>query len=217
VDRRREGVADAVTLLPPGYPAELEREIVDADGYRYHLRPIRPDDVERLQAFHATLSTRSTYLRFFRVHPELSTDELVRFTRVDYRDRLALVAEHDGVLLAVGRYDRTPGTTEAEVAFVVTDAYQHHGIGTLLLDELARAARDRGITGFVAETLAENRGMIEVFSGSDFPVRTVREYDTVTLRFPIESNDAYRELLAAREARRVAPDPSGPPPEGDRC
>ena len=206
---------EAMSVLPPGYPADLERDIVDDRGFAYRLRPIRPDDAERLPAFHATLSVRSTYLRYFRVHPELSADELDRFTHVDYRDRLALVAERDGVLLAVGRYDRTQATGEAEVAFVVADAYQHHGIGTLLLDELARAARDRGITMFVAETLAENRGMIDVFSGSGFPVRSDREYDTVTLRFPIEATEAHRRLLAAREARRTGPDPTAPTPDGD--
>ena len=202
-------------MLPPGYPAELERDIVDDRGFAYHLRPIRPDDAGRLPAFHATLSVRSTYLRYFRVHPELSADELDRFTHVDYRDRLALVAERDGILLAVARYDRTPGSTEAEVAFVVADAYQHHGIGTLLLDELAKAARDRGITMFVAETLAENRGMIEVFSGSGFPVRSDREFDTVTVRFPIEATDTHRRLLAAREARRAGPVGAPPPPDGE--
>jgi len=207
-----------MSVLPPGYPHELERDVVDDRGFAYRLRPIRPDDAERLIAFHASLSTRSTYLRYFRVHPELSADELERFTHVDYRDRLALVVERDGVLLAVGRFDRPQGTAEAEVAFVVADEYQHHGIGMLLLDELAAAARARGVTSFVAETLAENRGMIQVFSGSGFTVRSERDFDTVSLRFPIEATGEYRRRLAAREARRAGPvAPSAPPEEDGTC
>jgi RimJ/RimL family protein N-acetyltransferase len=189
-------------LAPPGYPADLERDVVSPTGERYHLRPIRPDDAERLVAFHVRLSTRSTYLRFFRVHPVLSDDEVERFTCVDYRDRLALVVLRDDVLVAVGRFDRTPDTSEAEVAFVVADAHQHHGLARLLLDELARAAWERGITVFVAETLAENRPMIEVFLASGFRVTTSREYDTVSLRFGIEPDEAYRAVLAKREAAR---------------
>ena len=45
-----------------------------------------------------------------------------------------------------GRYDRLPGTSEAEVAFVVADEHQGRGLGTLLLEHLAAAARERGIT-----------------------------------------------------------------------
>jgi GNAT superfamily N-acetyltransferase len=193
--------------VPEGYPVGLEREVVHADGTRYHVRPIRPDDADRLAAFHATLSTRSTYLRFFRVHPVLTPGELEQFTHVDYRDRLALVAEDADRLLAVGRYDRLPGDGEAEIAFVVSDEYQHHGIGALLLDELARAGWDRGITIFVAETLAENRPMIDVFSSSGFPVTSTREYDTVILRFPVEPTPTYRKALARREATRGAAAP----------
>ena len=97
-------------------------------------------------------------------------EEVERFTRVDYVNRLALVAEDNSGLVAVARYDRTPGTAEAEVAFVVADQYQHHGIGTLLLERLAAAAWQRGITAFVATTLAENREMLQVFADSVFQV-----------------------------------------------
>ena len=74
------------------------------------------------------------------------------------------------------------GATEAEVAFVVADEYQHHGIGSLLLDELARAAWQRGVEVFRAETLAENSAMLDVFRHAGFPVTSGIEYGTVTLR-----------------------------------
>jgi GNAT superfamily N-acetyltransferase len=191
-----------VTALEPAYPRDLERDVVSDAGTRYHVRPIRPDDAPRLVDFHHHLSSRSIYLRFFSFHPELSAAEVERFTCVDYVDRLALVAEVDDRLLGVGRFDRKPGETEAEVAFVVADEYQHHGIGTLLLDELVRAARERGISTFRAETLCENRTMLDVFHHAGFPVTSSIEYGTVTLRFPIEENDEYRTALASREAAR---------------
>ncbi len=157
-----------------------------SDGTWCLLRPIRPDDAERLIEFHQHLSQRSTYLRFFTVHPTLSAKEVKRFTTVDYEDRLALVVERDGQLIAVGRFDRIVGTPEAEVAFVVADDYQHHGLGSLLLDELARAARARGIRTFVAETLCENKPMLDVFHHSGFDVSSKIDCGTVWLRFGIE-------------------------------
>ncbi len=183
---------------PPGYPRELERDVV-TEGLRYHVRPIRPDDGPRLVEFHARLSPRSVYLRFFSVHPVLSAAEVKRFTEVDYQERLALVATVGDQLIAVARYDRSPGASEAEVAFVVDDEYQHHGVGSDLLDELADAALARGVTSFRAETLAENRAMLDVFHHAGFPVTSSIEYGTVTLRFPIAPTAAS---IAARTARR---------------
>jgi GNAT superfamily N-acetyltransferase len=196
-----------ISVAEASYPSELEHEIV-SDNLHYHVRPIRPDDGPRLVAFHHHLLPHSVYLRFFSFHPELSSHEVEHFTRVDYVNRLALVAESEDRLIAVGRYDSAPGDNEAEVAFVVSDEFQHHGIGAFLLDELAGAARDRGITSFRAETLCENRAMLDVFHHSGFPVTSSVEYGTVTLRFPIEPTDDYRAALDNRETSRRARDGS---------
>jgi GNAT superfamily N-acetyltransferase len=192
----------SVLTHPPNYPRDLCAQVVLSDGICCSLRPIRPDDAERLVQFHHHLSQRSTYFRFFTVHPALSAEEVKRFTIVDYDDRLALVVERDGQLIAVGRFDRIVGTPEAEVAFVVSDDYQHHGLGSLLLDELARAARARGVTAFVAETLCENKPMLDVFHHSGFDLSTKIEYGTVSLRFGIEVTARYRDALAARDESR---------------
>ncbi len=191
--------------VPAGYPDDLERDVAGAGGLCYHVRPIRPDDAPRLVAFHEQLSPHSVYLRFFTFHPTLSQGEVERFTTVDYVNRLALVATAGDRLIAVGRFDRVPGETEAEVAFVVADEYQHHGIGSLLLDELARAAWQRGVEIFKADTLAENAAMLDVFRHAGFPVTSGVEYGTVTLRFPIEPTDRYRSALATREETRRLP------------
>ena len=169
----------------PAYPAALECDVETAKGAQLHVRPIRTTDGAGLARFHRGLSDRSVYRRFFFVHPALSDVEVEHFTHVDYADRLALVAEDHGNIVAVGRYERTPGSAEAEVAFVVTDSHQQLGIGTVLLAHLVRAARARGITTFTAETLAENRAMLAVFEHSGYPVTTSTEFDTVSVRFPI--------------------------------
>ncbi len=180
------------------YPLELVRDVETRDGRIVHLRPIRPEDDERLTEFHERLSVRSVYRRFFFVHPRLSAAETQHFTHVDYVNRLALVVEDDGRLVAVGRYDRSPGTADAEVAFVVADEFQHHGLGTILLEHLAEAALRNGITAFEAQTLAENRDMLAVFMNSGFHVTSSRDFGTVSLRFSIEPDDAYRSASACR-------------------
>ena len=156
-------------------------------------------------AFHGGLSPHSVYLRYFSFHPVLSDAEVARFTNVDYFDRLALVVTFEGTLVAVGRFDREPGTTEAEVAFVVADGQQHHGLGSLLLDELARAGRQRGVTAFRAETLAENRAMLDVFHHAGYPLTSHVECGTVSLRFAIALTEEASRALDTREATRRFP------------
>ena len=185
-------------MTADGYPTGLESVERLRGGTAVRFRPIHPGDGEGLVAFHDGLSPRSVYRRFFFVHPHLTASEVERFTRVDYVDRLAFAVLDGERIVAVGRYERIPGTTEAEVAFVVTDDHQHLGIGTLLLDHLADAARPHGIDRFTAQTLSDNRDMLGVFLASGFPVGTSSDAGTVTLRFPIAVTDGYRTARASR-------------------
>ncbi len=158
------------------------------------VRTITPDDAPRLIDFHQHLSTRSIYRRFFFVHPVLSPTEVERFTCVDRIDRLALIAEDGNRLIAVGRYDRNRDGTDAEVAFVVADDCQHHGIAMTLLHALAHAAREHGITTFVAYVLSENHEMLGVFRRSGFPLSREVEDGMITVRLQLTEWDPPVEL-----------------------
>ena len=161
-------MSKVVTTLPiEGFDALL------ADGRVVQVRPIDPTDAARLVHFHESLSPETTRLRFFTPHPYLSEAEVARFTTVDHHDREALVALADDELIGVARYDREAGSQDAEVAFVVADAWQGSGVASLLLEHLAARARAEGLTSFVADTLPENRRMQRVFIDSGLaPVRT---------------------------------------------
>lgn len=152
------------------YPAELESDQRILDGTVVRVRPVRPSDGPGLVRFHEGLSGASQYRRFFTAHPHLAEREVLHFTTVDYQDRLALVAVVGDRLIGVARYDRLPDEDSAEVAFVVADDWQHHGVGTMLLARLAAAARPRGVRRFVADTLVDNLPMIAVFEESGFTV-----------------------------------------------
>src|SRR4029453_6180709 len=112
---------------------------------------------------HARLSPETIRFRFFAPHPRLSPAEVERFTRVDHVDRVALVAVLGDDMLAGGRYDRIPGTDLAEVAFVVDDAHQGRGLGSVLLEHLAAIAAERGVRRFEADVLTDNVRMVRVF------------------------------------------------------
>src|SRR5687768_15754787 len=113
---------------------------------------MRATDGDRLVRFHHTLSSDTTYLRFFSPHTELSAKEVELFTHVDHIGREAIVITSDGEIVAVGRFDRLEDRTRAEVAFAVSDAWQGKGVGRLLFERLEGRAHLIGVTHFVAET-----------------------------------------------------------------
>jgi acyl-CoA synthetase (NDP forming)/RimJ/RimL family protein N-acetyltransferase len=185
---------------PPAstYPAHWEADVVLRDGGTAHLRPITPDDADALQRFHLAQSPRSIYLRFFAPMPRLSDRDLERFTHVDHRDRVALVATVGDEIIGVGRYDRVDGR-RAEVAFNISDAHQGRGLGSVLLEHLAAAAREHGIHRFVAEVLPQNRKMVGVFQEAGYEVTHHFDDGVISLAFDIDPTTRSLEVMAARE------------------
>lgn len=147
-----------------------------ADGAPAQIRPIRPDDARRLQAFHARLSSDTIYLRWLSAHPALSDAEAETLANVDYVRRMAFVAvrptPQGETVIGVARYNTLrpdhPGVAEAAV--VVEDAYQHQGLGTQLMRRLLAYAQARGVRTLVAEVNAENARMLRFIRRSGLPV-----------------------------------------------
>ncbi|MDQ6650677.1 MAG: GNAT family N-acetyltransferase [Actinomycetota bacterium] len=193
---------------PQGYPAHWEFDAVLSDGGTVHIRPIVPDDAALLTEFHSRLSEQTIYYRFFGSYATIPQRDLTRFTSVDYSDRNALVAVLGGQIIGVTRYDRLEDPLEAEVAFVVEDAHQGRGLGSVLLEHLAATAWERGVRRFVAEVLPINRRMIRVFHDAGFSTTSEYDQDVVHLSFPIEPTAASLSVLRSREhqaeARSVA-------------
>ncbi|MCA1655916.1 MAG: GNAT family N-acetyltransferase, partial [Pseudonocardiaceae bacterium] len=184
---------------PYDYPKGWEADVVLSDGGTVHLRPIVPSDAEALTAFHGRMSERTRYLRYFGAYPQIPPRDLARFTTVDHRDRVAFVALLGDDIVAVARYERIDDGPTAEVAFVVEDRHQSRGLGPILLEHLAAAARERGIGRFVAEVLAENAAMLGVFRAAGYQVTREMEESVYHLEFAIDPTDESVAVARARE------------------
>jgi acetyl coenzyme A synthetase (ADP forming)-like protein len=183
-------------------PSHWESDLVLSDGSSVHVRPIQPSDAAALEAFHAELSRETIRRRFFGFKAELSAAEVERFTTVDHDARVAFVAEVGDSLIAVARYDRLAhAPADAEVAFVVADDSQRRGLGSALLAHLASAARERGVTRFLAETLPENAAMLAVFRAAGFDERTRWNRDGIAVEMIIEPTDRTVAAIDQREHR----------------
>ena len=86
----------AATPAPAPAPASWEADVVLNDGGTVHLRPIRPDDGDRLREFHSRLSQQTVFNRYFAYRPTLSDQDVHRFTHVDHDSRVAFVATLHG-------------------------------------------------------------------------------------------------------------------------
>lgn len=185
------------------YPAHWEADVLLLDGGPARLRPIRPDDAELLVEFYSRVSPESKYLRFFAPYPSLSERDVYRFTHVDHVDRVAFVMTVGEQLIAVGRYDRLAGS-EAEVAFLVEDVHQGRGLAQLLLEHLAQAGRERGISRFIAEVLPDNGRMIQTFRDAGYHVEGGYDDGVMRLVFPIAPTDTAVGVMRSREHRSEA-------------
>ncbi|WP_147106904.1 bifunctional GNAT family N-acetyltransferase/acetate--CoA ligase family protein [Nesterenkonia populi] len=197
------------TAAQRGYPAHWEADVVLRDGAAAQLRPVWPEDASRLQRMHAAQSESSRYLRYFSYKAKLSDAELDRFTDVDHADRVCLVVivtdrSGESEIIGVGGYDRIDGTEEAEVAFYIADAHQGRGLGSILLEHLAAAGRERGLARFSAEVLPANRKMLSVFHEAGYELTRSFEEDVIMVSFSIDPNDRSRQVMESREHRAEA-------------
>ncbi|KWV30196.1 bifunctional acetate--CoA ligase family protein/GNAT family N-acetyltransferase [Micromonospora rifamycinica] len=180
-------------------------DVLLSDGSTVGLRPIRPQDAPEIVAMHGRFSERTRYLRYFSPYPRIPERDLHRFVTVDHRDREAFVVLAGDRIIAVGRYERLgPAAPEAEVAFVVEDAHQGRGIGPVLLEHLADAARRAGIGHFVAEVLPTNGAMLRVFADFGYQVQRQFADGVVHLTFPIAPTEATLAVQRGREHRTEA-------------
>ncbi|WP_414638260.1 GNAT family N-acetyltransferase [Actinomycetospora sp.] len=196
------------------YPRHWEADVVAADGVTAHLRPISPGDADAVVDFHSRLSERTRYYRYFSPYPTIPARDLRRFVEVDHHDSVGLVLWLGDEIIAIGRYvrlrpDEEGGSADAaEVAFVVRDDHQGRGLGSILLEHLAAAAEEVGITRFVAEVLAENRAMVRTFRQAGYDVTRALEGSTLHLEFDVAATERSTEVRRAREqaaeARSVA-------------
>jgi acyl-CoA synthetase (NDP forming)/GNAT superfamily N-acetyltransferase len=190
--------------VPPGYPGAWEADVVLADGGTAHIRPILPDDGQRVVDFHGRQSPESIYFRYFTPRPELPEPEVERLTHLDYSDRMAFVALLDDVLVGVARYDRLPTRSEAEVAFFVDDRHQGRGIATVLLEYLAEAARRTGITAFTATVLPSNGRMVAVFRNGGFTAASRFGDGVIEVRLDLRPTPEAEAAITARAQRAEA-------------
>jgi RimJ/RimL family protein N-acetyltransferase len=144
------------------YPTDLEAHITLDDRRRIRIRALHVREADPIHTLHARLSPQTRYLRFLSPMPSLPDSFLPLLMSTDYRRHLAVIAEDETAgrdePVAMASFGAVDDET-AEVAVVVQDDWQGHGVGRALVDVLLDAAEDRGFHRFVASMTSENTVM----------------------------------------------------------
>jgi RimJ/RimL family protein N-acetyltransferase len=159
-DRHSNATAPWARAL--SFPAVLR------DGRRVRVRPITPTDKARIAQAMQTMSPRTRYLRFHSLRSAFTEEELRHLTELDYEHHVAwgAIAEDERGRPGIGsaRFIRDPEMLDAaEFSITVVDAWQGHGLGSLLLRTLLVSAAERNVRKLVGTVLAENVGALRLF------------------------------------------------------
>ena len=171
------------------YPSAME-EHVEFAGRQLFVRPIRPEDGQRLMAFYAEASPADMRLRFFMSRREVPHSELARYSQIDYDREMAFVAlatleSGEQAMVAEVRAVCDPDNIQAEFAIQLASQWQGKGLGDMLLNKLLRYLRERGTSEVVGQYLRENAPMASLAKRAGFEVTTDVDQDTIAMRLPL--------------------------------
>ncbi len=168
------------------YPNRYVSAWTMKDGTDILIRPIRPEDEPMMVKFHATLSERSVYLRYFHLmnlSQRVAHERLTRICFIDYDREMALVAERQGAIFAVARLTRILGTNDAEVAVLVSDQFHRRGLGKEMLARLIIVGGDEKLSALKADILPDNRDVMRICEKLGFTLRHSIEDEVVKAEF----------------------------------
>jgi acyl-CoA hydrolase/GNAT superfamily N-acetyltransferase len=161
------------------------------DEENIKFRPINHLDEDKLRRFFYGLRKTDVYFRFMGYVRTMNHKAALPLVVMDYEEKYAMIGyvgeESQEEIVAVGRWFLDRPTNRAEVAFTVSPDFQQKGIGTFVLTKLIELARKKGIRGFTAEVLAQNRKMMKLFLNSGYNVKTNLEYGVYSVEFDFDS------------------------------
>ena len=185
---------DVPKLSIRAYPHRYESACTMKNGETVSIRPIRPEDEPAVVKFHETLSERTVYQRYLQqlnLSQRTAHERLTRICFIDYARQMALVVERqdpatgDKKIIAIGRLQGL-ASKDAEFSIVVSDDFQHQGLGSQLLNRLIDIARKEGVAAITADVLSDNMAMQKLAEKAGFTLKRALGDPVVSARMELQ-------------------------------
>ena len=166
------GEVSRLAICP--YPAELE-ETVMLGGTSFLVRPIRPQDGQRLLDFYTRADPADMRLRFFFTRRAVPHSEVARYSQIDYDREMTFVAlatdtQGHSSIVAEASALSDPDHVTAQFAIQVASDWQGKELGHLMLSKLIAYLRSRGTRELTGLCLKENTSMAALARSLGFVV-----------------------------------------------
>jgi len=200
--RERKDVPVKVSL----YPDRFEKHYRLKSGTAVFVRPVKPTDENKVNDLFYGLSEDSVYQRFFATCRFFSRSQIQDLCSPDYDRDMAIVVcipteeSEDEQIVGMGVYSLNPATGFADVSFLVAEAVQGQGVGSLLMGHILKVARRQGVHGFTADVLANNSRMLHIFHKCGFPIETSLADGIYQVRIPFEESGAKQAAAEVASA-----------------
>ena len=177
VDSDNDSCCKHLVISP--YPSEFTIKHKMNNGQEITLRAIKPEDEFLEKEMFSNFSERTQRFRFFQLIKDISHEELVRYTQIDYDREIAIIAEvtDEGrkkmagvVRLIADQYNET-----AEYAIVIADPWQNLGLGNKFTDYIHEIAKTRGIKKIYANVMTQNHIMQHMFKSRGYKMEKVED------------------------------------------
>jgi acetyltransferase len=193
------------------YPKEWEQWLAIADGTRFFVRPLRPEDEILLHTFLEKVDREDLRLRFFAPIKEFSHTFLARLTQLDYARSMAFAAldAATGELWGVIRLHSDANYERGEYAIMVRSDLKGRGLGWKLMELMIRYAHSEGLKHIEGQVLRENITMLQMCHEMGFQVvddpndRTIK---IVSLKLHSVAAASGRTPSSGRTVSAIVPD-----------
>ena len=173
------------------YPMDVSTEHTFKGGLKVRFRAIKPSDEEVMRRLFYRFSNKTVYSRFFYPIKTMPHDKMQEYVNIDYSRVMSVIALIGGsdqeTIIAEARFVKDEVSSYGDVAFVVDEKYQGLGIATYIYEMLIRLAKERGLKGFTADVLQENKGMMKVFENSYLPINARLQNGIYKLKIPFDA------------------------------
>ncbi|MDM8539775.1 GNAT family N-acetyltransferase [Desulfococcaceae bacterium HSG9] len=170
------------------YPDKITTQKTFKKNCVVRFRAIKPSDEEAMRRLFYRFSDKSVYYRYFTPIKTMPHARMQAYVNVDYRKVMSIVGlvgeTGEGRIITEARFAKHKSRPWADVAFVVDEAWQGHGIATYLCTMLIRLGKEKGLQGFTADVLASNKAMMKVFEKSGVIVKATLESGVYSLTIP---------------------------------